>query len=323
MVVQVTVRKTGADACSLFKAGEQHVPSFDVAQLSVGDAITHSKRGNGVVKVVNKDDKHGKPLHVQFENGETHRYSVASSKKLKKVGISDHDIEGELEIQVQLQPAATGIAETVKQGAAGIAKAVKGGATSIAEKAKQGAAGIAETVKQGATGIAETAKQGAAGIAETAKQGAAGIAKTVKPDTANQTYNLTSDDGKSVSHDASPIDSSQNIGLVSLTSPAESNSTPGGLATTAQTNHSRLRALLRTSLDAPRLQMSSGASRKEHQSIICPRSVNEGQHGMDGTTLQQDLDANSGSTHWLQEESTHTWLLRLAVKRATGLLMAY
>ena len=105
--MQVTVRKTGADACSLFKAGEQAVPSFDMATLNVGDTVRHGKRGTGIIKAIDKHEHRGKPFHIEFENGETHRYSAASSAKLMKVDVSDGDIKGELEIQMQLLPGGT------------------------------------------------------------------------------------------------------------------------------------------------------------------------------------------------------------------------
>jgi hypothetical protein len=50
----------------------------------IGAALAHPVRGSGKVTAVDSDDPHGKPIAVQFDsNGETHRYSVSSAKRLR------------------------------------------------------------------------------------------------------------------------------------------------------------------------------------------------------------------------------------------------
>ena len=49
----------------------------------IGAALEHPVRGSGRVTAADSDDPHGKPIAVQFANGEIHRYSVSSAKRLR------------------------------------------------------------------------------------------------------------------------------------------------------------------------------------------------------------------------------------------------
>ena len=54
--------------CSLFKCGEQCIPSFDDSShglLFAGDKVSHDEHGVGIVQAVNFDSRHGKPFHIR------------------------------------------------------------------------------------------------------------------------------------------------------------------------------------------------------------------------------------------------------------------
>jgi hypothetical protein len=55
-------------------------------RLVKGTKVMHSRRGPGEVLALDWTEKRGKPVFVQFENGEVHSYSLESATKLKIVG---------------------------------------------------------------------------------------------------------------------------------------------------------------------------------------------------------------------------------------------
>ena len=66
----------------------------DIMQdLKIGTVVWHGFRGKGVVKGIDSTDLRGKPIVVEFANGEVHHYSVASARKLRDVPMTDAQIE--------------------------------------------------------------------------------------------------------------------------------------------------------------------------------------------------------------------------------------
>ena len=59
------------------------LPASQVGGISVGACVLHPDRGPGVVVRIDVADERGKPVTIEYENGEVHHYSLASSHKLR------------------------------------------------------------------------------------------------------------------------------------------------------------------------------------------------------------------------------------------------
>ena len=52
-------------------------------RLMVGAVVVHPRRGTGVIKAIDVANERRKPIHVEYSNGESHRYSPSSALKLQ------------------------------------------------------------------------------------------------------------------------------------------------------------------------------------------------------------------------------------------------
>ena len=68
-------------------AHDQSNGEGSLPQLEVGTRVYHDGRGSGRVIEIDLGDARRKPYHVQFDNGEVHAYSIASTTKLRAVPI--------------------------------------------------------------------------------------------------------------------------------------------------------------------------------------------------------------------------------------------
>jgi hypothetical protein len=81
-------RKKAADSC-----------------LVKGTKVMHATRGAGEVMALDWNDKRGKPVLAQFENGEVHHYSMESAAKLEVVGKRNTSVAASARVpQLAAQP---------------------------------------------------------------------------------------------------------------------------------------------------------------------------------------------------------------------------
>ena len=59
------------------------MPFSALHHLFVGSRVHHPSRGPGVVAKIDINDKRGKMIHIDFENGEEHHYSLCSAAKFR------------------------------------------------------------------------------------------------------------------------------------------------------------------------------------------------------------------------------------------------
>jgi hypothetical protein len=56
-----------------------------LAAFPIGSVVMHPSRGSGIIKIIDPQNEQGKPITVEFTNGQVHHYSLCSALKLRGI----------------------------------------------------------------------------------------------------------------------------------------------------------------------------------------------------------------------------------------------